>query len=159
MKNYQIRLLYGASVLESLDTCDEEFTDLSDLYQRAVVDEEFDVCDEKSFTESINELYINDEEYSDGWQEEFRELKIPSEGLYRTGGWCRGAVELELSLPDEEEFDISRLVIKDRADVSYHLLDGRIIEAEYDEDADEYDDGESGDTYYYNGVELEDPEE
>ena len=154
MKNYHIRLVYSAEVLEVLDTCGEEFEDLEELYQRAVEDEEFDVDQEITYTNSVNELYVDDAEIAFGqWQEDFDDLEIPQTGLCRTGGWCRGASDLDLALPEEEVFDSKKLCIKSCSEVSYLLNENTIIKAVFDDD--NYDDGESGDTYYYNGDCLE----
>ena len=68
-------------------------------------------------------------------------------------GWCRGASDLDLALPEEEVFDSKKLCIKSCSEVSYLLNENTIIKAVFDDD--NYDDGESGDTYYYNGDCLE----
>ena len=66
---------------------------------------------------------------------------------------AEAAYNLDLALPEEEVFDSKKLCIKSCSEVSYLLNENTIIKAVFDDD--NYDDGESGDTYYYNGDCLE----
>ena len=149
MKNYDIEMHYGADVLNIYEY--DELEDTENILER-IEDGEFDIQEDSCFIESVNELYVNGEAV-EGWQEEFEELSIPETGLCATGGWCRGVATFTLELPNEEELDVSKLIAKGISSIYYRLKDDTIIEAEFEDD--DEDDAETGDVFYYNGIEIE----
>jgi len=149
MKTYKIKLDYGADLLQ---VCEYDESETKEEIVERVTDGDYDILEDQTFMTEVYEVRVDDESV-EGWEEEFETLEVPSEGLYITGGTTRGTSYFSLELPDEEDFDSSKLIIKGSTDIVYQLDKDHEIEAEW-EDEDESD-LENGDTFYFNGEELE----
>lgn len=148
MKTYKIELDYSAELLQ--ECAYDESETMEEVLER-VADGDYDIEEDHVFMSEVNDLRINDKSV-EGWIVDFETIEVPSEGLYITGGTTSGTSYFSLELPDDEDFDPSKLIIKGFTDIVYQL-DEDEIKAEW-EDEDE-DDMEDGDTFYFNGEELE----
>ena len=148
MKTYKIKLDYGADLLQ---VCEYDESETMEEVLERVADGDYDIEEDQVFMSEVNDLRI-DNESVEGWTEDFETLEVPSEGLYVTGGTTNGTSYFSLDLPDEEDFDSLKLIIKGSTDIVYQLDEDHEIKAKW-EDEDE-DDMDNGDTFYFNGEEL-----
>ncbi len=149
MAIYKIELDYGADLLQVCAY--DESEDKEEVLER-VADGDYDIIEDQTFMTEVNDVRVDDESI-EGWKEEFETLEIPSEGLYITGGTTSGTSYLSLELPDDEEFDPSKMIVKGFTEIAYQLDKDHEIKAQW-EDEDE-NDLEDGNTFYFNGEELE----